>query len=101
MSGARYEVNVTVFPAAIEAIKQGEETRQLVSRRTEDAAFSLRAGAPVRTGAGRASITASTERDFDSGWIGKATWDDEHYYMGILNSRDHWADEAVQRLRYS
>jgi hypothetical protein len=100
MNGAQYEVNVTYYPAALEAIKGGEETRQLVQGRTDNAAFALRSSAPVRSGRGRASITATTQRDFLDGWVGKATWDDEHYYMGIQNSRTAWASKVADRIRY-
>lgn len=100
MTGERYEVNVTVYLSAIDAIKDSADTRSMVQRYADSAAFNLRASAPVRSGAGRASITARTERDFDSGWVGKATWDDEHYYMGILNSRTGWAAQAASRVRY-
>ena len=96
----RYDVNVQVFLEVIDQIAAGQETRLMVTRKTEAAAQSLRAGAPVRTGAARASISSTVDRDFEAGWVGKATWDDEHYYIGILNSRTHWAAGAVQRIRY-
>lgn len=100
MTGPRYEVRLTVYPEAIEAIKTGESTREMVRGKTDAAVFNLRASAPVRSGAGRASITSTTDRDFESGWVGRATWDDEHYYLGILNSRTGWASRVADRIRY-
>lgn len=91
---------MTYYPGAIMAIAQSEATRRMVQAKVDTLAYGLRAGAPVRTGAGRASITAKTERDFEHGWVGTATWDEEHYYMGILNSRTRWADPTVAAVRY-
>lgn len=94
-----FEVNVTYYPEVIDEIAMGDETRDLVLAKADDAATDLRSEAPVRSGAGRASIKARVERD-GTDWVGAASWDDEHYYMGILNSRDHWAEPTVQRVRY-
>lgn len=101
MSEARYEVNVTTFPEAIAAIRESQGTRALVGRYADSAAFALRASAPVRSGAGRASIRSATEHNFEAGWVGTASWDDEHYYMGIQNSRTSWASKAARSVRYS
>lgn len=98
--GPQFEVNLTFYPAAIEAIKQSDDTRVMVSGRADMAAAALRSSAPTRSGAGRASINSMTERDFETGWVGKASWDDEHYYMGIQNSRTGWANSAASRVRY-
>lgn len=95
-----FDVQVTYYPEVIDAIAAGDETRALVEGKANDAAADLRSEAPVRTGAGRASIRARTERDGDGSWVGAASWDDEHYYMGIQNSRTHWAAPTVQRVRY-
>jgi hypothetical protein len=99
VTGKAFDVQVTYYPEVIDEIAMGDSTRALLQDKVNDAAADLRSEAPVRTGAGRASITATTERD-GTDWVGKAGWDDEHYYMGILNSRDHWAEPTVQRVRY-
>lgn len=93
------DVNVTFYPQAWDAISRGPELHDFMQGKASDAADELRRFAPVRSGAGRRSITSRAVLGVD-GWEGRATWDDEHYYMGILNSRTHWADPAVQRVRY-
>ena len=35
-----------------------------------------------------------------AGWYGTASWDNAHYYMGIQNSRTHWAEPTAQRVRF-
>lgn len=95
----RFEVKTTYYPEVIDEIEMSDDTRLMIQSKVDDAAADLRSEAPVRTGAGRASIRSKTEREGVE-WVGTASWDDEHYYMGILNSRTHWAEPTVQRVRF-
>jgi hypothetical protein len=99
MTSKGFAVQVTYYPEVMDEIQGSDDTRDLVLAAADDAATDLRSEAPVRTGAGRASIRARAERD-GLDWVGAASWDDEHYYMGIQNSRTHWAEPTVQRVRY-
>lgn len=97
-------VKVTVDLDAIEAIKVSSEARSFVLDKAEEAATALRRAVPVRTGAARASISADAVLTSD-GWTGVASWDTQHYYVGILNSRRGqpdagWADRAAASVRY-
>ena len=82
------------------ALERGRETRDLVKDVADEIAATMRPLAPARTGAGRRSIQGRVEMSA-SGWVGTASWDEAHYYMGILNSKGrHFAEAAVQRVRY-
>jgi hypothetical protein len=96
--------DVTVFYPVLEAIKRGSEVYAFCRRQADDAADVLRRAAPVRSGAGRASVRSSVEMG-PEGWYGVASWDESHYYLGILNtkdaqSREGWADRAAAQVRY-
>lgn len=96
--------DVTVYYAVLEQIKRGSDAYAFTRRQAEHAAEGLRRGTPVRTGAGRASIRADVTMGPD-GWIGTASWDESHYYLGILNTkngqdREGWADRASASVRY-
>ncbi len=101
---SRVTVRVTVRQSGLEAIKRGPEVYSFVRRHTDNAAEALRRAAPVRTGAGRGSITTDVVMGPD-GWVGYASWDERHYYLGILNARETqthegWADRAAATVRY-
>lgn len=95
----RVSVEVDVHHGALAEMARAHDTRELVLRVAEDIAEGMRAGAPVRTGAGRASIRAHAEMGSD-GWYATASWDERHYYMGIQNTRRHFAEPALSRVRY-
>lgn len=92
-------VRVTPNVALVPVLSHGANIQAHLRRMAERAADDLRQSAPARTGAGRASITGGTVMTAD-GWVGTAGWDRAHYYMGIQQSRTHWADPAFQRVRY-
>lgn len=92
-------VRVQVFEPAIREIARGPDVHDFVLRIASDLAEGLRAGAPVRTGAGRASIRARAEMGPD-GWYSTASWDTQHYYMGIQNDRRHFVEPALSRVRF-
>jgi len=73
--------------------------REWLKERVADIAAGLRSDAPVKTGAGRGSIASDTALAVQ-GWTGEAGWDEAHYYMGIQQSRTHWADPAIAKIRY-
>lgn len=93
------DVKITVYESAIRDIARGPDTYEFVRSIVDDAAATMRQGAPVRTGAGRASIVSRVEMGPD-GWYGTASWDTRHYYMGILNTRRHFVEPALSRVRY-
>lgn len=91
-------VTVTIRPDFAAKLAFSPDMERLLRRKADAVAAKLRAAAPVESGAGRASIrgrTAMTPR----GWIASASWDEQHYYLGILNTRTHWAEPVVQGLR--
>jgi len=95
---------ITVYDAAFEEIKRSPDVYSFIRKRTDDAAEALRRSSPVRTGAGRGSIRSQVVMGPD-GWTGYASWDEQHYYLGILNSRgdqsrEGWADRAAATVRY-
>jgi len=92
-------VDVDVFYPVLAEIARGPEVYAFVRRLVDDAAETLRRNAPVRTGAGRGSIRAEVHMGPD-GWYGTASWDESHYYMGILNASQKWADRAAAQVRY-
>ena len=92
-------VDVNVHRAAIAEIARGHETYELVTRFADDVVEEMRRGAPVRTGAGRASIRTRAALGPD-GWYATASWDERHYYMGIQNGRRQFAEPALARVRY-
>ncbi len=95
----RPEVDVNVHPRALEEIARSHDTYDLVRDTAERVAAEMRHGAPVRTGAGRASIRARADMTPD-GWVATASWDERHYYMGIQNARRRFAEPALSRIRY-
>jgi hypothetical protein len=95
----RAEIKVTPIPGAGMQIARSPEMREWMRARVADIASDLRADAPVKTGAGRGSIASDTALAA-AGWEGSAGWDEAHYYMGIQQSRTHWADPAVADIRY-
>ncbi len=100
----RIIVRVTVLEGGLEAIKRGPEVYSFVRQHTDNAAEALRRAAPARTGAGRGSIDTNVVMGPD-GWVGYASWDERHYYLGILNARENqsregWADRAAATARY-
>lgn len=96
----RVHVDVDVHRQVLREIAFGHETYELVRDVAEKAASDMRRGAPVRTGAGRSSIRARAELGPD-GWYATASWDEAHYYMGILNTTYRgFADSAITRIRY-
>lgn len=90
---------MTYYPQAWDRIARSPELYSWVDGKVTRAAEDLRRSAPVRSGAGRNSINSAV-RMAAEGWMGTATWDDAHYYMGIQNAHTHWAESAVQRVRY-
>jgi hypothetical protein len=95
----RTEVAVTVYPKAWDSIARSEQVHSWLDVKVSGIAEDLRRAAPVRSGAGRNSISSAVRMGAD-GWYGTASWDDAHYYMGIQNSRTHWAAQAAQRVRF-
>jgi hypothetical protein len=95
----RVDVDVTVFEGSIREIARGPELHSYLRRAVDEVAEGMRSGAPVRSGAGRASIRGQVHMGPD-GWYGTASWDTRHYYMGILNSRRQFAEPAIMRVRY-
>jgi hypothetical protein len=93
------EIKLTPIPGAGDEIARSPELRAWLAGQMRGVADNLRSEAPVKTGAGRASITSAVDRG-TQGWVGTAGWDSEHYYMGLQQSRTHWADGAIARVRY-
>ena len=93
------DVRVTVYDTAIAAIARGPEVYDFVRKIVDGAAEGMRGGAPVRTGAGRASIGGRVVMGAD-GWYGVASWDTRHYYMGIQNARQSFVEPAFSRVRF-
>jgi hypothetical protein len=91
--------DVRVIPGAVDAIARGPDVYAFVQGLVDEAAATMREGAPVRTGAGRASIRGQVWMGPD-GWFGTASWDVQHYYMGIQNDRRHFVEPALSRVRY-
>jgi hypothetical protein len=93
-------VDVTVYEDRIRALARSQDCYDFVRSVVDGEAIGLFEAAPVRTGAGRASIRGRVEMGVD-GWVGAASWDTQHYYMGLRNTRTHWADRvAAQQIRY-
>lgn len=92
-------VVVDVNEAAIADLARGPEMYDLLRGTADEVSEEMRRGAPVRTGAGRASIRSRVEMTAD-GWVATASWDERHYYMGIQNSRREFAETALSRVRY-
>lgn len=92
-------VDVDVFYPVIWEIARGPETYNFVRKQVDETAETLRRSAPVRTGAGRGSITGRVWMGPD-GWFGTASWDEAHYYLGIQNAQRKWADRAAALVRY-
>ncbi len=93
-------VRSEVRQVGLAEIRRGPEMYEAVRTAVESAADAMRAGAPVRTGAGRSSIRAEVHMGAD-GWFGTASWDEAHYYLGILNADGrHFAEAALSRIRY-
>lgn len=90
---------VIVYDDRIREFARSPEVHDFLKDRAEEAADALRANAPVRTGAGRASVRVHMEMG-PEGWYATASWDEAHYYMGIQNTRQHWADRAAATVRY-
>lgn len=93
------DVVITVYESRIRALGRTQDAYDFIRGRAEEAAQALRASAPVRTGAGKASIKVRMAMG-NEGWVGAASWDTSHYYMGILNAEDRWADRAAASVRY-
>lgn len=93
------EVRVTVHTGLVAELARSPQMRTLLGEVAAGLAAELRSEAPVRTGAGRRSITSDVLMDTD-GWVGTAGWDPEHFYMGIQNRRTHWAQPTLSRVRY-
>jgi hypothetical protein len=94
------DVRVTVYEDRLRALARSQDAYEFVRAIVEREVRVLVAAAPVRTGAGRASIRPRVEMGPD-GWYGTASWDTSHYYMGLRNVRTHWADRvAAQGIRY-
>jgi hypothetical protein len=95
-----FDVRITVYDDRIIALNRSPETHDFLRSIVDEEARALADAAPVRTGAGRSSIRGRVEMGSD-GWIGAASWDTSHYYMGLRNTRTHWADRvAAQQVRY-
>lgn len=100
MPTPRYDVHITVYDDRILAMARSQDTYNFLRSIVDGEARALADAAPVRTGAGRGSIRGRVEMGTD-GWIGAASWDTSHYYMGLRNVRTHWADRvAAQQVRY-
>jgi hypothetical protein len=95
----RAELDVTIIPGAGAQIARSQHMRAWLAERMKSIADDLRSEAPVKTGRGRGSIHSDVDLS-SAGWTGTAGWDTEHYYMGIQQTRTHWADQAVSRIRY-
>lgn len=89
---------VTVRPEFAAKLAYSPTMRRVLERQADRISAELRAAAPVKTGAGRASIRTRTALG-PTGWEASASWDAQHYYLGIQNTRTHWAEQVVQRLR--
>lgn len=92
-------VQVRIIPGAVDRIARSMEVHDNVKRIVDDLAEGLRRAVPVRTGAGRKSVTGRVAMG-PNGWYGAASWDEAHYYLGILNSRRHFAEPVMDRIRY-
>jgi hypothetical protein len=95
----RTTVRVNVHERALAALPYAEETRELLQRVVDDIADLARPAAPRRTGLGARSIQGRTAMTA-SGWVGAASWDVAHYYMGFQEQRDPFIRPALQAVRY-
>lgn len=93
----RVDYKVTPIPGGALEIARSPELRAWLAERMRSIADDLRRDAPVKTGAGRGSIASDVELS-SGGWAGSAGWDAEHYYMGIQQTRKHWADPVVDHI---
>lgn len=93
------KVVVRVIPGAVDRIARSSDTRDYVQDYVDRLADTLKPSVPVRSGRGRKSVKGRVAMGA-RGWYGTASWDEQHYYLGILNSRMHFADAAIARIRY-
>jgi hypothetical protein len=93
------EVTVTVHTGLALELARSPQMRTILGDVADGLAAELRSEAPVRTGAGRRSITSDVVMAAE-GWVGTAGWDPAHFYMGIQNRRTHWAQPTLSRVRY-
>jgi hypothetical protein len=92
-------VTVTVNPSLVLSLARSPELYAHLHRMVDGAAENMRGAAPVRTGAGRASIRGQVVMT-PTGWVGAAGWDRTHYYMGFQNRRRHFVEPALTRVRF-
>jgi hypothetical protein len=92
-------VRVTPNPALRLELSHSAALHEYLSRETDALAADMRDHAPVRTGAGRQSIGGQVLMT-PEGWVGVASWDVAHYYMGFQDRRKPFAEPALQRVRY-
>lgn len=92
-------VTVQVNSALPMELAHGPEIHEMLRRAVDALASDMRAHAPVRTGAGRNSIEGEVLMT-PEGWVGVASWDAKHFYMGIQDRRKPFAEPALQRVRY-
>jgi hypothetical protein len=95
----RVEVKIRIIPGAMDRVARSPEVRDRIQEIVDSLAEGLRRAVPVRTGAGRRSIKGRVVMG-PNGWIGGASWDEAHYYLGILDSRHHFAEPVMNRVRH-
>lgn len=95
----RVDVKTVVDRIAVLQLARSPELHAAMQRKANRMASDLRQAAPVKSGAGRASITGDVVMG-PTGWTAIAGWDPQHYYMGIQNSRTRWAGRAAASVRY-
>ncbi len=102
MSNRRTSVRVNVIPGAMDRIARSPSVADGLQEIVDDLAADLRDVTPVRTGKGRRSIKGRIEPS-STGWVGTASWDEDHFYLGIVNVRGRragFADPIINRVRY-
>jgi hypothetical protein len=97
--GMRAQVRVTVHETEMARWPYLEETREVLQRVVDDIADVGRPAAPRETGLGAASIRGRTFMTAD-GWVGTASWDVPHYYMGFHEKRRPFLRPAMQAVRF-
>ncbi len=95
-------VRVRTIPGAMDRVARSPSVYEGMQDIVDDLAEDLRRVTPVRTGRGRASVKGRVEAS-GSGWVGTASWSDDHFYLGIVNVRGRsagFADPVINRVRY-
>jgi hypothetical protein len=97
--GMRATVRIDVHETEMARWPYLEGTREVLERVVDEIADIGRPQAPHRTGAGAASIQGRTYMTA-AGWIGTASWDVPHYYMGFHEKRHPFLRPAMQAVRF-